>query len=414
MTDLFVFGLTMLLKITALWFLVTALLFWKRPPVYPRRNPRTRFACLIPARNEEAVIGELVGCLKAQDYPPELFDVYVVPNNCTDDTAGAALRAGAKVLTCDQPVRYKGDALRQSLGKLMNEGYDAFCVFDADNLVKPDYLSHMNDAFCAGARLAKARLTTRNTFDSWVAGCYTLYFAIFDRFFNRSRAQMGLSAKLVGTGFAVHRDVLVKMGGWMTESIAEDAEFAAMCAEMGERVWWVPEAVTYDEAPTGFRLSLIQRRRWCSGIMSAATLRLLPLVQSFRQGGGTEVTLRRVDSLMFLCSPFFQALSLIPMVLLMGRAAVNGTILTWLMVFGASLGASALGLMGFGTLLAAWIGIRDRRIVKSILGFPLFMACWMPLMLLSLLHRTTEWKAIAHRGARAGVTNGNGAVSALK
>ncbi|MFR1260574.1 MAG: glycosyltransferase [Oscillospiraceae bacterium] len=68
----------------------------------------------------------------------------------------------------------------------------------------------------------------------------------------------GLSSKLVGTGFAVHRSVLEQSGGWNSATIAEDAEFAAYLAETGTRVWFVPEAVTYDEAPASVRVSLRQ------------------------------------------------------------------------------------------------------------------------------------------------------------
>ena len=417
----FIFGLV--LKIFTVWFFLTALMFWKKPTPYPRRQPQTRFCCLIAARNEERVIGELVQSLQAQDYPRELYEICVIPNNCTDDTEGAARRAGARILNCDLPVRYKGDALRQALARLAGESFDAFCVFDADNLVSPDYLSRMNDAFLAGARVTKARLTTRNPYASWVSGCYTLYFAIFDCFFNRSRSHLGLSAKLVGTGFCVHRDVLQKLGGWRTESIAEDAEFAAELSLSGERVWWVPEAVTYDEAPQRFGLSLTQRRRWISGIMTVAGLKSGKLLKSLFSGpayGPTAAsglalspverrvrirqTLRRVDSLMFLGSPFAQALSVVPVIgfltcqVIKGGAAflAGGGLLSLLLPIGAGLLAGYVGLAGGGLVLAWASGHSCRHMVSGILGFPLFMASWLPLAVLSLFHKTTEWKVIAH------------------
>ena len=83
-------AVSLLLKVFSVWFFVTALLFWKRPVAYKRSAPKTRFACLIPARNEEAVIGALVKSLKEQNYPADLCEIYVIPNNCTDGTAEAA------------------------------------------------------------------------------------------------------------------------------------------------------------------------------------------------------------------------------------------------------------------------------------------------------------------------------------
>lgn len=72
------------------YYFVTALMSWRRPMDYGRHPARTRFAVLIAARNEELVIGSLVNSLLTQNYPPELYDVYVIPNNCTDNTAQAA------------------------------------------------------------------------------------------------------------------------------------------------------------------------------------------------------------------------------------------------------------------------------------------------------------------------------------
>ena len=130
------------------------------PALKRRRTPRTfapqkRFAILVAARNEESVIGGLVESLLAQDYPRGLFDVYVLPNNCSDDTAGAARRAGARILDCPGPIRCKGDALSYAFDLLLETGcYDAFCVFDADNLADKGFLRAMNSALCGGARAA--------------------------------------------------------------------------------------------------------------------------------------------------------------------------------------------------------------------------------------------------------------------
>jgi len=383
-------ALSLLLKVFALWLCLTALLFWKRPAYYPRRAPRTRFACLIPARNEETVIAALVQSLKAQSYPRALYDIYVIPNNCLDATEDVARDAGAKIFRCFNPVRRKGDALHEAIGWLLPRGYDAFCLFDADNIVDPDFLARMNDALCAGARVAKARLRVKNPADAWVSGCYALYFALNDTFFSRSRANLGLSAKLVGTGMVVHREVLERMDGWNTETIAEDAEFSAMCAELGERVWWVPEAVTWDEAPLSFRVSLTQRRRWCSGIMSAAERMLPRLVRAPREASAA----RAADMCFFLCAPFAQALSVLPVVLFALGAALMGTFAQQLPSAAAALAVSAAAMMLFSFVLRGFSGQRTHP--ASVFLFPLFMASFVPLQVASLLRRTTEWKAIRH------------------
>ncbi len=342
---------------------------------------------MIAARNEERVIGELVQSLLQQNYPKTLFDIYVMPNNCTDHTALAAIRAGAGILKPRSEVRCKGDALHEAFETLLRKDYDAFCVFDADNVVDADFLSRMNDAFLAGARVTKGAMRVKNPQDSPLCGCYGLYFTCFDFFFSRARMNCGLSSKLVGTGFAVHRSVLEQSGGWNSATIAEDAEFAAYLAETGTRVWFVPEAVTYDEAPTSVRVSLRQRRRWSSGIMDVAQARAGALARSAFAGGG----MRALDMLAMLTQPFCQAAGF----LLTCAFALSQT--GW----NRALALLPLGLLGgylamsaFALLLAAIS--KQKTALCAVFLFPLFMASWLPLNLVSLLFRTRVWKEIEH------------------
>ena len=395
MLDTLILILTLLLKAASLWFLAVALFALRKPKRYAVCAPRTRFACLVAARNEEAVIGALVESLRAQDYPNALYDIYVIPNNCTDDTEAAALAAGAKIFRCFERVSCKGDALHEAVAWLLPKGYDAFCVFDADNVADAQFLARMNDAICAGAQVCKGAMRVKNPYDSWLSGCYGLYFALFDIFFSRARMSCGLSSKLVGTGFAVRSTVLERLGGWNTETIAEDAEFSAQCASRGIRIHFVPAALTYDEAPNDFFVSLRQRRRWCSGIMDAAGRMDAPLVSALRG----SAPLRALDALLIVNAPFLQALTLLPLTLTILSSLVQGTAGTLALTGAVSLTLSTLGLMALAALLALLGGYRDRRIVRTIMGFPLFMAAWLPIQIVSLVSRTRSWQPIVHSRA---------------
>ena len=212
------------------YYFVTALMSWRRPMDYGRHPARTRFAVLIAARNEELVIGSLVNSLLTQNYPPELYDVYVIPNNCTDNTAQAAANFGAKVLECTVPVKSKGEVMRFAYNQLAGRGYDAFCVFDADNVAHPDFLKEMNNAYCAGARAAQGYRDSKNPYDTAFSGCYSIYYWMMSRFHNNGKAGLGLSAMLGGTGFMVSAAALEKMGGWRTQTISEDLEMSVQLA----------------------------------------------------------------------------------------------------------------------------------------------------------------------------------------
>ena len=383
------------LKIFTLYFAAVAVFALRRRKRFPRSAPQTRFAVVVAARNEEAVIGNLVCSVLSQEYPEALRDVYVVPNNCTDFTEAAAAAAGAEIIHCLGPVSSKGDALHQAFAQLLPKGYDAFLVFDADNVLAPDYLSRMNDAFASGAQVCKSRTRAQNPTASGVAGCYGLYNVIFDLIWNRARAACGLSAKLVGTGFGFRREVLEHLGGWNTSTIAEDAEFAAQCAGAGYRVCWVPDALNYDEEPTSFRLSLRQRKRWCSGVMQVAKQEVGRLWRT-----GVPRPALRWDITMFLLAPFTQAAS--GLLLLLGiLAGVLTGDATGLVVALCSLGLYCVGGMALGVLLCLLGGYGLQGMTKTIVLFPVFMASWLPLQVISLFRDTKQWYAVAHNGQGA-------------
>jgi len=390
--DTLLFALSLFLKIFTIYFAVVAAFALKRRKSCPHAAPRARFAVVVAARNEEAVIGDLVHSVLTQDYPPELRDVYVVPNNCTDFTEAAAVAAGAQIIHCLGPVRGKGDALHQAFAQLLPRDYDAFLVFDADNTLAPDYLSRVNDAVAAGAGVWKSRTKAANPADSGVAGCYGLYNTCFDVIWNRPRAACGLSAKLIGTGFGCTREVLEELGGWNTSTIAEDAEFAAQCARIGRRVWWVPEAVNYDEEPNSFFLSLRQRKRWCSGVMQVGRQELGRLWHA-----GVPRPMLRWDMTMFLLAPFAQAASGLLLLLGLLMSALSGEGAALLLAL-CSLGLYAVGGMALGILLCLLGGYGLVGMTRTILLFPVFMASWLPLQIISLFKDTKRWQAVAHKG----------------
>jgi len=385
------FWLAMALKIMTVYFACIAMFTLKRKRGYPAAVPCTKFAVMVAARNEERVIANLIGSILRQNYPSYLRDVYVVPNNCTDLTETVAAAAGAKIIHCLTPVSDKGGALHQAVGQLLGQDYDAFVVFDADNVVHPDFLQRMNDAFCAGERVCKARQKVINPAESSVAGSYGLYFASFDWVFNRPRAACGLSAKLVGTGFAVHREVFEKLGGWNTGTIAEDAEFAVQCARTGYRVCWIYDALTYDEAPTSFAISLRQRKRWCSGVMQVGRQELGRLWK-----GEREHPMLCLDMTMFLLAPYAQAISGL---LLFIYLALQGLDALPVLLF--SIAAAYLGMVVVAMALCFLGGYPIREMGKSILFFPVFMASWLPLQILSLFKATKKWHAVPHTGEKA-------------
>lgn len=364
---------------------VFCLLPKKQYPVAPKK---TRFAVLIPARNEAQVIERLIRSLQKQNYPSHLYDILVIPNNCTDDTAKAALDAGAKVMYCTGPTSTKGEVLHQIFAQLMGR-YDAYCVFDADNVVDPNFLASMNDAIAAGVKVAKSRQCALNPYDNWVSGSYDLYFQSINLLHSRARANFPLSAKLVGTGFMVTDSLLQSMDGWNTQTLTEDLELAVQCAMMGEKVYFVPDALTYDEEPVSFAVSMRQRRRWSAGVQSVAnryTGRLLCKRPNWL----------RWDLASHINMIYVQLLAIIPLLYGLISLTINQAV--------ESLLISCTGFIAGGIVMALFLSVTARRSLrknwKTILLYPLFLASWYPLHIWALFSKPKTWKPIVHGTAK--------------
>ncbi len=378
--------LSLVLKLFAVYTALVGAFFLLPRRRFPIAPPKARFAVLLPARNEEAVIGDSVRSLLRQDYPRELFDVYVLPNNCTDRTEEAARKAGARIFRCRGPVRSKGEVLHQAFAHLMGK-YDAYCVFDADNLVAPGFLARMNDAYAAGAQAAKGRIVASNPYDNWVAGCYELHFSNANLLYSRPRERLGLSGKLVGTGFMVTDQLLQRLGGWNTRSLAEDAEFAAICAKNGVRVRYVPDAVHYDEEPTSFAASLRQRRRWSAGLQDVARRYIPSLLKTWGP--------LQWDFAVFLSRIYLQLLALLPVC----WGLIHMEPLAALAALGIGLAGFWAGATATALFLCVAAGRSPRRMWKTIALYPIFVASWYPLHIISLVSAPKAWHPMTHIGA---------------
>ena len=391
-----------LMGLWGLWYLLAGGFCWRKPMDYGWHPAMTRFAVLIAARNEEQVIGPLINSLLTQDYPADLYDIWVIPNNCTDHTAQAARGFGARVLECPFPVKSKGEVLRFAYNRLRGREYDAYCVFDADNVVHRRFLAEMNNACLAGAGAAQGYRDSKNPYDTAVSGCSSIYYWMMDRFHNGGRAALGLSAMINGTGFMVSQRVLNKLGGWRTETISEDLELSVQAALAGERVHWVPKAVTYDEQPLTWEQSMKQRRRWSSGTLQVGE-RYLPAL-SRRFGQQPEMPL--LDTVATLAVPLYQVAALAGLLCGALTASLGGGTLAQalgLAVLAAlgNLGSAALTATAAAALVLTLEDKWDRRLWKALGLYWLFLLSWLPITVGSFLKRTTVWEEIRHTRAMA-------------
>lgn len=275
-------AIELIIKIIGIAFTVLSVLYFYRViyflvGVFKTRNfapAKTlhKYAILIAARNEQTVIGNLIESIKRQDYPAQLVTVFVVADNCTDKTAEAARELGAICYErFDTEHRTKGFALQYLVECIRRDyGIDAFegyFIFDADNLLKKDFISHMNDSFDAGEKIVTSYRNTKNFGDNWISASYGIHWLRTVRTEHRARSVFRLATRIQGTGFLFASELI--KDGWNYTSLTEDRAFSADAVANGYRISYNHKAEFFDEQPVDMKTVMRQRIRWAKGHLQA-------------------------------------------------------------------------------------------------------------------------------------------------
>lgn len=364
-----------------------------------------RYAVLISARNEELVIGNLLDSISAQDYPSRLVRVFVVADNCTDETAKVARAHGAIVYErFNDKLVGKGYALEYLLDRIGEEYgdvFDAYMVFDADNLLSEDYIRCMNETFSDGYRIITSYRNSKNYGDNWISAGYALWFLREAKYLNNARYLLGTSCAVSGTGFLFSREILKSCGGWPFHLLVEDIEFTIHNVVSGEKVGYCPRAVLYDEQPTKFSQSWKQRMRWARGY-----------IQILRKYGGDllhGIFAKRSFSCFDMTMNIAPAviLSFLGIIINVGAAVYSvlngGGTDVLLQSFGQLILNTCLMMFIIGaiTTISEWKNIYCSTPKKILYAFtfPLFMLTYLPICIVALF-RPVKWEPIVHDRVR--------------
>ena len=351
---------------------------------------------IIPAHNEEAVVGNLIESLRNQTYNKELYDIYVIADNCTDNTAKIAKEAGAIVYErYDETKKTKGYALNWFLQQKIKENapYDAFFVFDADNIVDKNFIKNMNKKLCQGEDVVQGYRDIKNPSDNWITAGYAIFYWQMHRFYHLARYNIGLSPLLNGTGFMVKFDV-IKPQGWDTETLTEDIEFSLKRIIKGKKLGWATDAIVYDEQPTGFKQSWSQRSRWTVGHIQCIKKYTKDLAIAAKE----NKKMINIDGLLYIVGS-------IPMFII----TITLLLTNFIMYNSASITTAELIknvlfylvptfilpiLVG---IFAMWLdGRKIKPMAKGLLCYPLFLLTWIFINFKCLFIRNTSWEKINH------------------
>lgn len=378
---------------------------------FPDAKKDYKYAIIIPARNESKVIEQLLISIKNQTYNKDLLHTYVVVEQDTDPTCEICKKYENTSVFVRQHLENKGkgyaldEVLKHILASNVGGGYDAYFIFDADNVLDKNFITEMNKCYDAGYKLCLGYRNSKNWNDGWVASCSALTFSMINTFQNKSKAKFNRNVVVSGTGFYISADIIEKLGGWDFCTLTEDYEISTFSALHNIKSTYNEYAEYYDEQPTSLKTSWNQRLRWCKGWNQVNKKYQKKLLKS--------VVLDKHNRL----NKLSYATSLLPVMVLVATTLCY-TLFTFVLgIVGLCIGdpASNRVWMAFGIVLVCmyiffvlygmFVLIAERKhtnitlknsLVCCLMN-PFYWACYVPIFVASIFKRQVEWKPIIHK-----------------
>ncbi|MBB3129374.1 cellulose synthase/poly-beta-1,6-N-acetylglucosamine synthase-like glycosyltransferase [Paenibacillus rhizosphaerae] len=398
MLDAIFIALQVLLAAIGVYQFVFSILGLYRKKRKQHFEPTKSFAVLVAAHNEEQVVGALMENLKQLNYPKELYDVFVICDNCTDGTARIVREHGMNAcVRTNNNLRGKGYAIEWMLKELwaMPRQYDAVVMFDADNLADTNFLREMNDDLCSGARVIQGYIDTKNPEDSWITAAYGISYWYINRLWQLSRHNMNMANFLGGTGMCFETNLLKEMG-WGATSLVEDLEFTMRSVKRGVYPKFNYDAKVFDEKPLTFKASARQRLRWMQGHFTVARRYFFPLIwQSIKERSIVKLDLALYGANVYIVLLTFllTATIWVDNTFFDGPNIANlyGYLPLWLSF--VAIGANVF------TFLAAMIleKVTFKKVYLYLVLFPIYLISWYPITFYAFFTQNNkQWSHTQH------------------
>jgi cellulose synthase/poly-beta-1,6-N-acetylglucosamine synthase-like glycosyltransferase len=292
----------------------------RHAPAVP--TPAIRLAVIIPAHNEQELIGQCVRSVLAQATPD--VTVCVVAHNCTDSTAQRAQEAGAQTLTLDDTTGGKGTALDFGFRHALDSGAEAVLVIDADSIAGPGMIDAIAAAFAAGAEALQCRYVASNAKTTQRTRLAALALLGMNVLRPLGRSRLGVSCGIFGNGFALSSATLAR-APYVANSLVEDLEYHLHLLDAGISVRFLDDVAVYGEMPENSAAAASQRARWEGGRVLMRRTWTGPLLRKVLSG-----RLNLVEPLVDLLA-FPLATEVVALLLALGLAALAH--LLWLELY---------------------------------------------------------------------------------
>lgn len=276
--DIILYVSTIPLGIIFAYLMILALFGLRVKKTHLVNGGNVRYAILIPAHNEEDVIQKLITSINDLNYDHTKLSVLFVADHCTDNTVNILKASGLDYIENTSGKRGKSVALSIGAAVLLGPTYgdwDALSIFDADNIIDPNFFNVVSKRF-ADDVILQGNTGIFNKTDTIFTKLNHVNFIVTNRFKELARSQAGLTCRLRGHGMVFPRGIFSQLS-WESASLVEDQDLLLRLVLDGKKVTWVHDAKVESIIPSNISDAKVQRQRWAGGksiMLKSAVCRL--------------------------------------------------------------------------------------------------------------------------------------------
>lgn len=379
-----------LITIGIIWLLVDYILSYFNSNVPKEKNNKGKFAILIPARDESKVIEELLNSILNQTRKINSDDVYVIVEEESDKTVEIVKNKNMNIVfRHDLTKKRKGYALDDAIKEILEQKkhYDAYFIFDADNVLDKDYIKNMEEAYEDGYDIGIGYRNTKNGNDSVIAAASSLTFSMINTLGNEHKMKCNNTLTISGTGFYIKGDIVEKLGGYPFNSLTEDYELTLYATLNDLTTTYVKDAIFFDEQPVKYNITINQRTRWIKGFFEARK-KYIPLLLKKEINKNFSSSFHQIMGV----NPYILLIIGLLGILLINYFNVKNTIILILFVYLIMVLITSIMVLKENT----YLNINNKMKIKVILYNPIFLTTYIICLFKAILNKDVKWLKIEH------------------
>lgn len=379
-----------LITIGIIWLLIDYILSYFNSNVPKEKNNKGKFAILIPARDESRVIEELLNSILNQTRKIDSDDVYVIVEEESDKTVELVKNKNMNIVfRHDLSKKRKGYALDDAIKEILEQKkhYDAYFIFDADNVLDKDYIKNMEEAYEDGYDIGIGYRNTKNGNDSVIVAASSLTFSMINTLGNEHKTKCNNTLTISGTGFYIKGDIIEKLSGYPFNSLTEDYELTLYATLNDLTTTYVKNAIFFDEQPVKYNITINQRTRWIKGFFEARK-KYIPLLLKKEINKNFSSSFHQIMGV----TPYILLIIGLLGILLINYFNVKNTIILILFVYLIMVLITSIMVLKENT----YLNINNKMKIKVILYNPIFLTTYIICLFKAILNKDVKWLKIEH------------------